>query len=641
MKSITVKFTILIAVMIVFIASMLGGVGVVKSYADAVPVSMEFDKIDVMSDLNSMDGFSLIKYSYDPTGKLKKPEVINVVEYCYSPRLNARENYGVYVYFYDPQASNFSDAAGVNKITLATEWTTTADETVPARFEKYELELCSRSDGDLRGLFYKFKVVDRKSSSDGKTLIERVNSNERRYDISELELRRYGDEKSTAYKVGASCRYTGYAKGYGPDPDAESTLACRVTPMTTISLDVKSTIWRSGSSSVGPDYHNQLNSVYFAVPEEYFVDDFKLRKIHAEWYEYATGNIFVTTDGEFAKNIGDHDSSDLPSYAATWGIHVNDLKADVTPGMLTDYIYAHTHSKSEIEYLYPGKNIPKCLFDGYWYNSCDVLTSSRTQGYNDVTIDAGDSWSLFSYDDTHSFWDKVHDFGFWNTLLGKVPDDGSIKGIEPIHIVKDGEVGDGSAKNLFISENDVDEFNAFYADAKANKEKTVLFRFAATDYYSAESLVENTTVHRTVMFFDFDIIDLTFDNGEITKVVPVAASPIDIVGYLQFPTDYGDDAADIVRKLLGTILAVLLLLVIILTASKTGILKYLIDGIVWLVTLPFKAISALFKRKKDKKSDAPPVNVTVNLDKQSAELERVQKNIETKGEKHEQKDQNN
>ena len=261
--------SLIFSLIVVFasVVAMRDSVGLVNSHADAAVVCTEFEKTDVMSDLKSMDGFSLIDHPYDPTGVVKRPEIINVVEYCYSPRTNLRGNYGVYVYFYDPQARQYSQDRNANKITLATSWESIGGELIPKYYEKFELKLCSVSDGDHSGLFYKYKIIDRKSPVDGKTLVERVNSSSRRYDISEIELRRENETTSTSYAVGASCCYTGYASGYGPNMDAESSLACSVTPLTTLRLDIRSTLWRSASSSVGPNYYNQLNSVYFAVPE--------------------------------------------------------------------------------------------------------------------------------------------------------------------------------------------------------------------------------------------------------------------------------------------------------------------------------------------------------------------------------------
>lgn len=69
-------------------------------------------------------------------------------------------------------------------------------------------------------------------------------------------------------------------------------------------------------------------------------------------------------------------------------------------------------------------------------------------------------------------------------------------------------------------------------------------------------------------------------------------------------------------------LSFLLVLLLILLLSKTGLLKYIVDFVVWVITLPVKAIKAIFKRKQTKAPEAPPVSVSVNVDRQTAELAR-------------------
>lgn len=133
------------------------------------------------------------------------------------------------------------------------------------------MQFCSVStEKNYYHLFYKFKVIDHKSA-DGKTIAERVNSNERRYDISGVELLTKGESNATEYTVGGTYTFTGYAKGYGADVEAESNLICSVRNLETVRLDLsgkddgidKRTYWRSDSSSVGAHHQNQINSVFF------------------------------------------------------------------------------------------------------------------------------------------------------------------------------------------------------------------------------------------------------------------------------------------------------------------------------------------------------------------------------------------
>ena len=88
---------------------------------------------------------------------------------------------------------------------------------------------------------------------------------------------------------------------------------------------------------------------------------------------------------------------------------------------------------------------------------------------------------------------------------------------------------------------------------------------------------------------DFDIIDVTFTKDNVDTVIPVVMSPVDLAAdgdTTLFPTDDNNDWWKIVLAVLAVILLCILL---------APILPYIIQFIVWLVLLPFKAIGALFK----------------------------------------------
>ena len=96
------------------------------------------------------------------------------------------------------------------------------------------------------------------------------------------------------------------------------------------------------------------------------------------------------------------------------------------------------------------------------------------------------------------------------------------------------------------------------------------------------------------VFFDFDIIQLTFNREGVYTVIPVVSSPIDVVDDITPPVQLDDDT-----DWWKTVLAVLL--IILLFVLLGPFLSLLIQGIVWLITLPFQAIKALMKsfKKKD------------------------------------------
>ncbi len=196
-----------------------------STFAYAATSGVSFDETNVLDDLRSstVDGkpFDLNKYPYN---ELSGIQVINVVEYCYSYRGNQRTNYGLYLYVYNPQGLNLSNDNKQNKVQMAVAYNSSGEAT---RYEKFNLQLCSKAEeSNYKNLFYKYKVVDK--AIDGKTFAERVNSNERRYDISGIELLTYGNKNATEYGVGGIYKFTGYSEGYGPDVNAKNTLSCTV-----------------------------------------------------------------------------------------------------------------------------------------------------------------------------------------------------------------------------------------------------------------------------------------------------------------------------------------------------------------------------------------------------------------------------
>ena len=206
-----------------------------------------FDTVNVLDDLRSSTAngkaFDLKDYPYNEKGSV---QIINFVEFCYSYKSNQRGAYGLYVYVYNPQGLIFDTSVKQNKIQMAAVYNASGE---PTRYEKFNLIYCNKSDENgYNNLFYKFRVEDKKIND--KTFAERVNSNERRYDISGIELVTKGNRNATEYGIGGTYKFTGYASGFGPDPTAESNLSCVVENLETLELSVHHTYYRTNVSSL-------------------------------------------------------------------------------------------------------------------------------------------------------------------------------------------------------------------------------------------------------------------------------------------------------------------------------------------------------------------------------------------------------
>ena len=131
--------------------------------------------------------------------------------------------------------------------------------------------------------------------------------------------------------------------------------------------------------------------------------------------------------------------------------------------------------------------------------------------------------------------------------------------------------------------NDVAALRDFYNDAvtvndTSDEEKVVvLFRFATSDYYAAPvDIIElgagflwqdkhtSGQAYRAweSVFFDFDIIPLSFQKDGKYTVIPAVASPIDIVNDITPPVQMPDDTPWWV-KLLSVILIIVLLVLVV------------------------------------------------------------------------------
>ena len=214
-------------------------VGAVRCHAAAAESSENnFDHTSVNADLADMD---LTEFVYDTAGSI---QFVTFVEYCYSANALNFGNYALYVYIYNPARIPISERQDANSVEMAVGYD---EEGKPDDYANISLKLCGISTGELSKLIYKFRVMD-----DG-TLLRNARTQEadngyRRYDIAGVQLWETGKDNAVDYGVGGTYKFTGYAKGYGTDGNAESNLLCTVEELETVELDVKHTFYRTQTS---------------------------------------------------------------------------------------------------------------------------------------------------------------------------------------------------------------------------------------------------------------------------------------------------------------------------------------------------------------------------------------------------------
>ena len=402
----------------------------------------------------------------------------------------------------------------------------------------------------------------------------------------------------------------------GEDDAAESTLDCKITELETVDLDVRHTYYTpEGFNSATAKTQDQLNTVYFAVPKR--LEDMygKLSRVQAEWYEYKTKPVFVMGDD----TVYDH----LKGYVGyvTDGTYNEDIKYGLVSNFhwsgphdaypMGDYIYnamgmAHTETIAEldeIQYLFKAdtdsagntvitaEELLDYIRDRSTYESDLILgkyasclftddvgegRKSGSEGKTEVNIWADETFDLTSTVITQNFWE-------W--LLGmSTAVTTTYNGIKAIYEVTEEDIEYSPAetcKNLYINDDDYEEFKAFYDDAVTvdpsdpeDEERIVyLFRFSVTDTYSAQvTYFEQDPLHAREnnaymsmqnVFLDFDIISLTYERNGVYTVIPVVADPIDIFADVTPPPDFEEEEDglawwQILLIVLGVVLAVYL-----------------------------------------------------------------------------------
>ena len=644
--------------------------GVFSTTAYGLGNGSSFHDTNVLDDLlsSTVNGkpFDVRDYPLDENGEV---QVISFIEYCYSYKANQRDNYGLYIYVYNPRGLNLSTDSKRNKIQMAVSYNAEGN---PNAYEKFSLEFCSKvENGTYKNLFYKYKVIDRKI--DGKTFDQRVSSNERRYDVSGIELARHGSDTITEYHVGTTYRFTGYAAGYGPDGNSPSTLACESEKLETISLSVKHTFYRSETSVLGAGHQNQLDTVYFTLPKSYIEEYGKLQRIKAEWYEYKTKDILVTSNAAFynaAKSYVGVPLASIPNkygqypyledigysigvdtgkagdmYVAKWGwnlgegyfhvptnvlyymFYVSDIeeydpyaKKVISGGVESNalYEYIRNYAKTFENGRLPIKNgtISADLFESDIDESrkVDNENGEIQMGYSYYDFDANldlqvlSSWS----ENDPSFWDNWLNFGLGAAFTGG-PDETS-RVVAPIQILQSDDL-DGNNKTvserLLVNMQDVDSIQETYAKATANDEVVVLFRFATSDYLAHEATIiepdagflgadkkyENQAyIASESVFFDFDIIQLTFNKEGIYTVIPVVSDPIDAIGGITPPVDL---PGELEWYQVVFALAMMVLLILVLAPLWPYILKI----ILWVYDYIAKGVRAVVTLIRNRKNN--------------------------------------
>ena len=601
--------------------------------------TITYEQTNVMDDLKgaTINGkkFSLTDYGFNA---FKETRVISFVEYCYSFYQNMQDNYGLYVYVYNPKGLKFAENSPLNKIQMA------YGLDAKQNYAKYSLQFLSRSmEENYQGLFYKFKVV--LTGTQKQELLQSLNSAERVYRVSGIELLEQGKLNATEYSISTMYHFSGYAAGYGSDPTMGNTLKCTSEQGEALNLNVRQTVYRPDGTNGKNDYtQDSLHSVYFAVPNDVISRYGGMTSVHAWWLNATLAPMLVTGNRDaynailplLGKRLEDEETFKymyLGAYSQTsggdagvryrggyayynseplyntelvqvgyrYGKRVENLYGMYYAGEGTDS--ADTYSVSSEDILADLK-ASKTRYGGYLVNGkySSKMFDSFDSEFTEVNIHASDTYSLTDEKVDRNWWDKL-----WG-LKGEVTTN-TFDGISAIHAVTEEEMQGNAvevAQRLYISNADYEDFYDFYQNNK-NVCTVYLFRYQVSDYISQEAtlLKESSSafsesfkkVDTNAYFFqqtvnlDFDIIDVTFSNGSVDTVIPMVSNPIDIIPDATPPVYTQSDRTWSWWMIIAAII-VLIVIIVFFPQILVGLLK----GIVDLLGKLFKGIGRLFKK---------------------------------------------
>lgn len=583
--------------------------------------NLKFDNTSIFDDLygskdDNGNEFDLSNYPIDKDGEL---QFFSFVEYGYSYYANYEKNYALYLYLYNPQQLNFQTYLDSNVVRMGVSYATKDDNIVVSEYEDFNIVCVSRTTGDYSNLFYKFKVLDPNKKILSMAQAYEKENGCRRYDIAGVYLKTDKSDVTLDKNIGRTYKCSGYMATYGNDASNPSTFVCNVEKLETLDLKVYQTSYLTGVSSAGAYHHNNVSSVYFAIPQRVLDKYGSLWEIYAQWYECKTAPILVTSNVDFyykalnnnhyetvdnseggtsllydksvdyllwygrhsdsvagSSNILHYDwaynlrpfsmtSGDMfiqrfansysnvlpfvfysPSYTESGAFNVinkQTVAGDVKSSQIRDYI--QNYKSSNYVDWHTSRNLASELF-------VNAIDSARAEkgikvGLNKVRTNLGNTFDLKSWNSEYgSWWDKLTQYG-WSYPKNEVLDEQHTN-VKPFEeITKDALNSVTLASDLLINENDVDSFKTFCNSSYDNDSAVpYLFRFAVSDYMSRpitrnpgrldvdQDVVDSYIAQETV-FFDFNIITMTFKGKEDYYTLAVMHTPVDVIAGVDPP----------------------------------------------------------------------------------------------------------
>lgn len=523
---------------------------------DKTSIENDLKELD-LSDISTSDGLQLVYFG----------------EVGYREANSA--DYGIYFYIYNPEETAFETGTRYNTANMAVGFDAEGE---PNEYANLSLTFIDRTD-DHR--FYKFRLTD------AEQMYEYVKSysqqrGSRRYDVAGIQLLSYGETLPQDYATPATYTYTGYAKGYGEDVFADSTLECTQTERKVIQFnDVQQTYYRYPQDT---ENFAEIKTVYFSIPNEVLDYYGGIYSIQAEYYEYDLQPVVVVESDEIYDEFSQYIGVDLdPDQILEYFLYVSTARLPDTPTIVNqvdiDWTYGlgdwrivgeiGTHDiLSKLIYLFnaPGSVDEYTVSRNALLNAMEEYTEEFGQGnayggFNDdlflsdssgydgatqIDISADDLFDLEGFDTGNAL-----DNFFWALFQGY--DNPPIQDIEPIHPVTERDLNLSDLSNqLYIAPQDEADFITYCENQMEQGRTVYMFRYKVDDYADKQAWVkyagsgigpmfdEEASARHVTVDLGFDIISLGFQTDKGLTIVPVVSDPINVIPDLE----PGDDILD-------------------------------------------------------------------------------------------------
>lgn len=580
----TLRKIITLALLVVMCVSMGGALfsafSIRTGAADAVT---SYDTSPIESDMANMEEAD---YPANPLGECS---IIGFMENCYSEDEGYRGYYGLYVYVYNPTEKELMYNEGQNQIQISTSFG--ADGKADS-FDNRGLTFLDHTDNHR---FYKFKVTKGNELYSVEKEYSTKWNGKRRYEITSLDVHFVGnDDPEESIGISKIYEFTGYA-AYLESPNiAASTLQCKFYGKQDIHLQVYDTNYRFAYK--GNYLYDDLQSVYFSVPQEYISQWGDMCEIKAEWYQYRTAPMFVTSDAEayaalyellnirlneYGQKIDLNgnviDESTLTRWRVLWeALEDSDLyyttffkayngEVDLLTNWNSFELSSNYTLVNEINWLFYVSNVVQN--SDYDISSDEVKAYIKKYANRFPTQDKihdkypvdlfervdGDGYksNTFSVDDVANYTDASKDQSVWSKFWFGVELDSSFT-YTPIQLISEGDLyleEVAFSNKYFVDDEDAADVMKFARESYEKGELPYLLRFAKSDYYVSAARFdyaedgwqsmsqENGYVAQEMVYLDFDILSLAFsrDSGYTKTVIGVVATSIDIINGLTAP----------------------------------------------------------------------------------------------------------